>query len=145
MATDTVKNAGLVRIQFLEGEELIKELLESNLVVSSGLDFYASRATSNASAVMSHMGIGAGTAAAASTDTTLQDQRARVALQSAVTAGHVETYTAIFPVGTAVGTVAELGIFNAVSGGTMLNRVVFPAEQKEASTAIRVVWAVTQS
>ena len=78
---------------------------------------------------MSHIGVGSGNRAAASTDTTLQTQLARVAAAY----NHTDNTKAFslestFAAGTATGTVREAGVFNGSSGSAvMLNRVVLGA------------------
>lgn len=116
-----------------------------NLVVTVGKNFVASRMVGTASAIMSHMAIGAGTTAAAAGDTTLQSSLGRVALTSGTATGTVATYTATFPSGTGTGAVTEAGIFNDSTAGTMLCRTVFSVVNKGADDAMSVTWTVTIS
>lgn len=142
---DSVKNTGTVLIQLLDADgNIIEELNEDNLVVDSGLTWIAALLTSSP-ARMSHMAMGSNGAASSPGLVGLNNEIARVALEAATTAGKTTTYTANFPAGVGTGTLAELGIFNAAGGGTMLNRVVFAAQTKESTTSVRVVWSVTQS
>jgi hypothetical protein len=77
-------------------------------------------------------------------DTALGTEIARVAA-TAVTVGNTTTFTATFPAGIGTGTWQEAGLFNAVSAGVMLSRVVFAAEVKLAGDSKVVTWTITQS
>lgn len=116
-----------------------------NLVVTTGREFIASRMVSGSAAVMSHMAIGANDTAPAVGNTTLGSEAARVALSSAAASGAVASYSATFPSGSGTGAITEAGIFNAGSGGTMLNRVTFPVVNKQAGDTLAIAWTVTIS
>jgi len=92
---------------------------------------------------MSYMAIGTGTSSPADGDTTLGTQTGRVALSGALQENNSITYTATFPAGTGTGAITEAGILNALSGGTMLCRTVFPVVNKQAGDTIAVTWKVT--
>jgi hypothetical protein len=142
---DLVKNTGTVLIQFIDSAgEVVEELEQKNMVVDSGLAWIAAR-MSGSPDPMSYMAMGGYTGAPALTDINLFSETARVALTSAVTVGKTTTYTATFAAGTGSGSFAELGIFNAAVGGTMLSRVAFAVQTKEATTSVKVVWSITQS
>lgn len=144
MYSDDVRSSGQVCVEhFGAGGELKKRLDLPNLVVDSGLAWIAARLTGSP-AVMSHMAMGSNGTAPQNWHTALYSQTGRVAL-TASTSGKTTTYTATFGPGVATGTVSELGIFNASTGGTMLARVVFTPQQKGSEDTIKVTWAVTQS
>jgi hypothetical protein len=113
-----------------------------NLVVTTGKTFIAARMVGTPTA-MSHMAVGTGTTAAAVGDTALQTELVRVAFSSATSTGAVTTYIASFSAGTATGAITEAGIFNAVSGGTMLCRTVFPVVNKGADDTMSITWTIT--
>ena len=116
-----------------------------NLVVDTGLNFIVERMSAATESVMSHMSIGEGTTAAASTDTALETEisGARVALTSTTVTDESITYVATYDAGVGTGAVTESGIFNASSGGTMLCRTVFPVVNKQAGDSMTVTWTVT--
>lgn len=134
------------------------ELFIPNLVVQTGKNFIASRMVGTTEAVMSHMGIGTSPTAETNDDTTLGTELTVGGgftgyTRAAITAGsssNVVTYTATFaannpsaPSGGAV--LREAGIFNALTGGTMLARTTFPTVTKLPADALTITWTITIS
>jgi hypothetical protein len=117
-----------------------------NLVVNTGLAHITSRMLGTSSGVMTHMALGAGTAAAAAGNTTLGSQLgSRKVFDSAVQSGtnnEAITYITTFAAGEATGSVTEAGIFNASTSGTMLCRTVFSVVTKGAADVLLVTWTV---
>lgn len=145
MITDNLKVTGAVQIQLFSKDGALKDTREiKNLVVAAGKGFIAARMV-NAPTAMSHMAVGASSAAAAAGDTALGSELGRSALASASAAGAVVTYTANFPAGTGTGAVVEAGIFNAGSSGTLLCRTVFSVVNKGADDAMSITWTITVS
>ena len=71
-ANDKLQLSGALGIVITGKDGVVKESKTvPNLVVNAGLAFITSRMTGTAKAVMSHMAVGAGTSAAAATDTYL--------------------------------------------------------------------------
>lgn len=134
---------GKVHVTLTNEHGEVIEQRATNLVVTTGKNFTASRMVGVASNVMSHMAIGAGTTAAAVGDTALGSELGRVALTASTAVNNVVTYTATFGAGTGTGAVTEAGIFNAASAGTMLCRVVFAVVNKGANDTIAITWTVT--
>lgn len=116
-----------------------------NLVVTAGKTYIASRMVGTSAGVMSHMGIGSGTASPVVGDTTLGTELGRVGLSSFTSSTNVVTATATFPAGTGTGAITEAGIFNAATNGTMLCRTTFPVVNKLAGDSISINWVVTVS
>lgn len=110
--------------------------------MTTGLEFCVARLASAATDVMSHMAIGSGTTAAVAGDTALGSELARVALTATVTGNSIK-YVGIWNAGVGTGSVSEAGIFNAVSGGTMLCRSAFSALDKTADDSLQIEWTVT--
>jgi hypothetical protein len=100
-------------------------------------------------AVMSHMGLGSDTTAAAAGDTDLGSLLGtRKALDSATRSGSSNEsiiYVATFDPGEGTGAVTEAGIFNASTAGTMLCRTVFPVVNKQAADTLQITWTLTLS
>ena len=118
-----------------------------NLVVTAGKEWVADR-MSDASTVMTHMGIGTGDTAAAIGDTDLDTViGARLALTTSggTVAGAVITYACSYPSGAHTGAITEAGIFTAVTSGTMLARTVFTVVNKGALDSMTISWTVTIS
>ena len=143
---EQLKASGALRIVVTDENGQIKEEREfTNLVVTVGKNFVASRMVGTSSAIMSHMAIGSNSTAAAAGDTTLGTELGRVALTAGTASANVATYTATFPAGTGTGAVVEAGILNAASAGTLLCRTVFAVVNKGANDAMSVTWTVTIS
>lgn len=98
----------------------------SNFLTALGEAHLAARQCASPPAAMSHLAVGTGTGQTAAS-TTLANEIARVALDSGYpqqgtgAADNEVLYLATLPVGTGTGTLTEFAIFNASSGGTMLN------------------------
>lgn len=146
MINDNLKVKGRVSLELRDSQGNIKETQEiNNLVVTDGLEYIASRMEGTTDSVMSHMGLGSGSTAAAAGDTALETELGRVSLTSTTVSGAVVTYVASFGAGTATGAVTEAAILNAASSGTMLCRTVFSTVNKAADDTLSVTWTVTIS
>jgi hypothetical protein len=147
-SNEKVTATGRLKITVTAPDGAVKEEKQvDNLVVTTGLNFIAGRMAGAGAAVMSHMAIGTGTAAALGADTALGAEAVRVALTSSVVTDNSVAYTAIYNPGTpaALTAVTEGGIFNASSAGTMLCRTVFPVVNKDVNDTLTIVWTVTIS
>lgn len=123
-----------------------------NLIVDSGKQLIAERLlTTNPTstfAIMSHMALGTSGTGTAGGNTALGSQwGARQVLSPASTrSGTVLTYTCTFGASVPDATttsVQEAGIFNALTGGTMLCRTVFGTITKASSDVLTISWNVT--
>lgn len=114
-----------------------------NLVVTAGKGFIASRMIGTTPAVMSHMGVGTSSAAAADANTTLGAQAGSRASATASVSGREVTYSATFAAGVGTGALVEAGIFNAATSGTMLCRTTFNVINKGAEDSLTINWKVT--
>jgi hypothetical protein len=123
--------------------EVVQEV--PNLVVTTGKNYVASRMKDTTQAAISHMAIGTSATAAAAGDTALGAEEHRNSLTSTTVAANVVTYVAEFAAGEGSGAIAEAGLFNASSGGTMLCRTVFSVVNKGASDSMTITWTVTVS
>ena len=145
---DNLKATGQLQVVLTGPDGVVKEdHLLKNLVVDTGLNFIVSRMENAVASVMSHMSVGTGTTAAAAGDTTLETEiaGARVALTSTTVAANQITYVASFNAGVGTGAITEAGVLNAVSGGTLLCRTVFPVVNKQVGDSMTITWAVTVS
>ena len=118
-----------------------------NLVVTAGKEWVADR-MSNASTVMTHMGIGTGSTTEALGDTDLDTvigARLGLTTSGGVVADAVITYACSYPSGAHTGAITEAGIFTALTSGTMLARTVFTVVNKGALDSMTISWAVTIS
>ena len=146
LTNESIKASGALRIVVTDQNGNIKEDREiTNIVVTVGKNFVASRMVGVASNVMSHMAIGSGATAAAVGDTALQTELGRVALGSSTATTNVVTYSATLPAGTGTGSITEAGILNASSAGTLLCRTVFGVVTKSSTDALSISWNITIS
>jgi hypothetical protein len=144
MINDKFKLKGVVDLVLSDEHGKVKETFTiPNLVVNTGKNYIAARMVSNANAVMSHMGVGNSSTAAALTNTALVSQVARVALSGSTRTANAIAYTASFGPGTGTDALTEAGIFNAASGGEMLCRTVFAVVNKGALDTLNVTWTVS--
>jgi hypothetical protein len=144
--TDKTKATGKLTVEIKDKKGNVKETRElENLVVDDGLAFIASRMKDATATAMSHMAIGTGTTAAASGDSALGTEAARVGLTSTVVTTNAVAYVCSFAAGTGTGAITEAGILNAASSGTLLCRTVFSVVNKGASDSMTITWTVTIS
>lgn len=118
-----------------------------NLVVNSGRYHVADQLAAKDEAVMNYMAVGTGSTAVLSTDTALEDELDRNVLASKTRGSGSNadqiTYICTFPAGEATGLITEGGIFNAASGGIMLNRAVWPGRNKPVNKSMTLIWVLT--
>jgi hypothetical protein len=145
MIRDNVKAKGSLVITLTDQDGNVKDQRKvDNLVVNTGTAFIASRMAGTSAGVMSHMGIGSGTTAAAGGDTALETQvGSRVALSSTTVTANAVEYQASFPAGASTGAITEAGVFNASSAGTLLCRTVFAVVNKGVDDTLSIQWIVT--
>ena len=139
--TDALGIKGFVQVYL--NDELVRET--SNLVVTAGKNHIADRLSSSpGGAAMGWMAIGTGSTAAAAGDTALGTEIDRNATTSITDSSNVVTYVGDWAAGDGTNSaIAEAGIFNASSAGTMLARATFTAINKGASDTLKITWAVT--
>jgi len=143
---ENLKITGALRVVVTGPDGQVKDQRDlKNLVVDTGLNFIVKRMKDAVTDVMSHMSLGTGTTAAAAADTTLETEIAgsRVVLTSTTVVANAITYIASFAAGVGTGAVTESGIFNNITGGTMLCRTVFPVVNKQAGDSMTVTWTIT--
>lgn len=145
MVLDKVKAKGTLVVTLTGPDGKVRDSREiNNLVVDVGLDFIASRMEGVTSGVMSHMGVGSGTTAAAAGNTDLETIiGSRVVLASSTVTANAIEYVASFPAGTSTGAITEAGVFNASTVGTMLCRTVFAVVNKLSTDSLSITWTVT--
>ena len=142
---DKIYPKGTVCIQLFSPEGVLKTEI-NNLVTNAGLAYIASRIKGD-SGPISHMAVGTGTTAQAVTDTTLETETARVALDSTtivttnVTDDSVR-YTATFGPGVGTGAITEAGLFDVGTAGIVKCRTVFPVVNKSAADSMVLTWTL---
>lgn len=146
MFVETISVKGNLNIKLLDNSgDLKDERNVKNLVVTLGKEHIADRMTSNTAVVMSHMAVGSSNTAPSVSNSALGTELARVALDSATRANATVTYSATYGAGVGTGTIAEAGIFNDATTGTMLCRTSFNEVNKAAGDTLVITWNVTVS
>ena len=147
MFNENLELSGQVAIVLRDKDGNVKEeRTEKNLVVTTGLNYIASRMKDATATAMTHMALGSGTTNALAAQTDLITLLgSREALDSTTVTANAVAYVSSFEAGDATGAVTEAGIFNAASGATMLCRVVFSVVNKAADDTMTVTWTITLS
>ena len=147
MFNENLKLSGQIAIVLKDKDGNVKEeRTEKNLVVTTGLNYIASRMKDASATAMTHMALGSGTTTAAAGQTDVVTLLgAREALDSTTVTANAVAYVSSFEAGDATGAVTEAGIFNASTSGTMLCRVVFSVVNKAADDTMTVTWTITLS
>ena len=143
--TNSIHPIGDVTLVLRDCEGKIKEKQEfHNLVVTTGCELIASQLSDGTIAKPNYMAIGSGTVAPKKSDTKLGSELHRN--QFTVNGnrnGAQVTYKALFGAGEGTGAVTEVGIFNASSAGTMLNRATFAVVNKAPTDSLEITWVIT--
>ena len=143
--TNSIHPIGDVTLVLRDVDGNIKEKQEfHNLVVTTGCEIIASQLSDGLIAKPNYMAIGSGTVEPKKTDKALGAELHRNAFSvGASRVGAQVTYKAIFGAGQGTGAVTEVGIFNAASSGTMLNRATFAVVNKAPTDSLEITWTVT--
>ena len=139
-AQDGIALTGKLTISL--NDEIVQET--ENLVVTAGKEWVAAR-MKDTSTVMTHMGIGTSTTAAAAGQTALVAELDRNALTSTTVSTNTVAYGCTWAAGDGTGAITEAGLFDAASTGDMLARTVFSVVNKGASDSITITWTITIS
>lgn len=143
MFEEKFKVSGIVKIDLIDQFGNLKKTEVSNLVVTAGASFIASRMVAATATLMSHLAVGTSNTAKAAGQTTLVAEIARVTLTGASNSTNTVTYTASLAAGVGTGNLQEAGIFNASSAGTMLARTTFPLLTKESTDTVNITWVIS--
>jgi hypothetical protein len=116
-----------------------------NLVVTTGRDAIIERLDSSpATTQPTHMAIGTGATAPVAGNTALGTEIDRNALTSNTASGGVLTMVGNWAAGDGTNSaIAEAGVFNAASSGTMYSRATFTAINKGANDTLQITWTYT--
>lgn len=148
MIDETMQLQGAMTLIVRRASGDIETVHKDNIIVNVGFDFIADAIGKSASrpSVMGFIALGTGTTAAAASQSALVFELDRNAATYAHTTGtKAFSFTADFPAGDGTGAITEAGVFNAASGGIMLDRVVFPVVNKGADDSLTAVFTFTMS
>lgn len=125
--TDKIKFKGTGRVTLTHDDGRVEVYEQHNMIVNSGFNIIiSSLISSERPAQLSHVAIGTGTAATSETQTTLVTEKYRKAGTWTWVSGSKKfSIKADWDRGAVLGTITEGGVFNAATGGSMFDRLVF--------------------
>ena len=147
MIKDNVGIKGKVKVFIRkkgEGWRLVRET--NNMCVTAGLNLIRDRIATNSSSYIQYGAIGSGTTAPTAADTALESEILRKTFQNVDTSTDKQVtfeYWIASTEGNTPGTVSEVGLFTASTGGTMLCRATFDAITKDNTVEMLIVWTVS--
>lgn len=120
-----------------------------NVITTVGKEILArylsSAATAATTNTIRYIAIGTGATAEAASDTTLGTEVARTTGTVTYTSGAIYSVTATFAAGTGTGAIAEYGLLNSSSVGTLFSRDTESVVNKGASDILTVTCQLTLS
>ena len=139
----TLKGHALIEVVHDSGRIDIYEY--DNIIVTTGRDRIAALFAQDSSAFPSHIAIGTGSVAVVVGDTALGTEVKRNAIGADSAISGVATFRVFFSKSDANGnTIAEAGVFDQSSGGTMFSRLLIsPTITKTSSVSINITWTYT--
>lgn len=124
-----------------------EKVCRHNLIVAGGFDFICdAMGASTRPDNMAYIAVGKGTDAVDAEQTSLGSEITRQKASYEHTEGtKIFTLRAKFAEGVGTGALTEAGVFNAASGGTMLDRVTFAVVNKGADDTFEATFQFTLS
>ena len=119
-----------------------------DLVTLAGMGAITELITGRRSTPFTHYADGTGTTTEAASDTKLQNEHFRVSMVTdgfAQPSGASARFAGKFPFTAPTATITEGGVFDALVGGTMLFRTVFPSNEVIVHTQYSTVYTLTQT
>lgn len=138
---DSLKVIGSLELTLRDSNNRVKERRQvHNLVVQGGRELIASQLAEGEIGKPSHMAVGSGESIPDLSQSTLDNELARVALKSTTRSTNTVTYECEFGPTIGTGEITESGIFNGDSAGVMLNRATFGVITKESADTLTIKW-----
>jgi len=126
----------------------VEEREHENLIVDAGFDLICDTLGTNTQpSDLTHMAVGSNNTSPNASDTalnTILDVR-RIAAYAHTPGTKVFTMITTFAAGESTGAWVEAGLFNAVTTGEMLNRVIFSVVNKASGDSITATFTITLS
>jgi len=144
---DKIGFKGKLHLRHFDAEgNLLHEFTKDNLIVNSGLAYFAGRNASDAVPAINHMAIGDSAVDPNILDTTLGNELGRVSTANSNMSTEVmddtAVFTSVFGAGVGVGAITEAGLFNSNSNGLMVSRLIFPVINKGENDSISATWSI---
>ena len=140
---EQIKVKGTVIGRLIRAGKVVHEFEGNNLVVNAGKAYMASRLVGNSPAAMGYMAIGSSIVSTAVDMTALQGTEHERVAATPSAAGAIYTITGQFGASIAAEkSVAEIGIFNANSAGSMLARFTTTEFKINAGDTLDISWSI---
>lgn len=146
--SDTFNIVGCLTAELFKSDGTYEVTHKHNAILNVGFDFIADSIGNSSSrpAPMGYIALGTGTTAVTGTQTELVSQLMAKAATYAHDAGtKVFTFETTFNKGEATGALTEASVQNAETGGTLIDRVVFPVINKGAEDTLKMTFTFTMS
>jgi len=142
---DEIKLNGHISIRHIRDGEVIDTREVKNLIVDSGKALIITGLCSGISTQFTYIGVGTGTTAAVTGNTTLEIEVPAIsrAAITATSSTNVASFIATWNNVSTSKNITEAGIFNASSSGTMLSRQVFDPVILAATDSLAITWTIT--
>ena len=108
------------------------------MLTDGGLQHIADQMAEQNDAPVSHLAIGIGVTPAAAGDTALENEQARVALDSKARTGESVSYVGTFGPNVGTGAITEAGILNSAVGGKLVTRNEFAVKNKDVADTLQI-------
>jgi hypothetical protein len=153
MQADVIKMRGFIEMELRNGfnNQLVERRVINNVIVTAGRKWVLQQICSSeiqTAQSISHMAVGTGTVAPATSDAALGGENTRAAIGTFTTTNltsNPPSWLAVvsFNTNEANTTLGEVGLFNSSSGGTMLGRATFTTVNKTTSNTLSISYTVS--
>lgn len=144
---DVFKLDGFWKADLYGPDDTLKQSVRGHNVITDvgkeALASYLHSATTSGANTFRYIAIGTGATAESSSDTGLGVELARAGGASSYTSGAIYNVVATFAAGVGTGAIAEYGLFNTSTGGTLFSRDTESVINKGASDTLYVFYQVT--
>lgn len=143
--SEKIKIIGTVKVTLKDKIGRVKdESVSHNLITNLGLEYIADLLSTTPSGnAMNYMAIGVGSGQTVTSQTLASElYRKTITSKGKITGANFQYFTS-FAAGQGTGSVQEVGIFNASSGGTMLCYNTYPVKTKGASDILEILWTIS--
>jgi len=145
MNTESIDIQGFVTFSVYDRNgNYLRSIEHKNLVTTGGKNYLIKKIIGDpsiAGTIVSDIAVGDGSTAAAVSDTSLENEIARVAVDSIFDTDNVGTFLSALEVGVATGFIQEAGLYTNETTPTLVSRIVLPtAFSKQSTEAIQINW-----
>lgn len=134
----------LIEVVDVETNAIIQTIERHNLVVTTGRNLVRDRLSGDSASRLTHFAVGTNATAVVAANTALGVETSRDLITQLTPTDGVLTVKYFLGSSSANGvTLAEAGLFNAASAGTMFSRVVYTGIVKTSSVAVSYTWTIS--